>query len=34
MAKEKCKYYQPAYSNWRSIFDKAIVISERCLSKK
>ena len=34
MAKEKCKYYQPAYYNLYSIFDKAIIISEMCLNKK
>ncbi len=34
MVKEKCKYYQPTYINWRSVFDKAIIISKRCLSRK
>lgn len=34
MVKEKCKCYQFTYSNWHFIFDKAIIVSERCLSKK
>lgn len=34
MAKEKCEHYQSAYSNWCSIFDKAVIVSERCLNKK